>query len=176
MGVAGVWAAAAPLGVPSGKTGHHPGSEPWRGSAAAVSRAGSMPLLGSPDRRRHASALLAGFSPARGVINVPPPAPARVCVCGLVSGVLWHKSLCDAWWTLGYTRSCGGITGPHSESPWVAQGRIPNGTSGRLGGSFGCLGGSSGRLGQVFSLRLRYRACAPLARSSGAVSRHRPRP
>ena len=56
-GVAGVWAAAAPLGVPSGKVGHHPGSEPWRGSAAIVSRAGSMPLLGSPDRRRHASDL-----------------------------------------------------------------------------------------------------------------------
>ena len=47
-------------------------------------------MLGSPDRRRHASALPAGFSPARGVINVPPPAPVRVCVCGLVSGVLWQ--------------------------------------------------------------------------------------
>ena len=53
--------------------------------------------------------LPAGFSPARGVINVPPPAPVRVCVCGLVSGVLCQMLIlsCDAWRDLGHTRSRG---------------------------------------------------------------------
>ena len=32
--VAGVWAAAAPLGMPSGKDAHHPGWKPLQGSAS----------------------------------------------------------------------------------------------------------------------------------------------
>ena len=89
VGVAGVWAAAAPLGVPSGKDGRHPSGadgdppRPYPGRAPT-------PLLGSPDRRRHASALPAGFSPARGVINVPPPAPVR-CACAGSSRVSYVK-------------------------------------------------------------------------------------
>ena len=61
-----------------------------RGSAAAVSRAGSNALSWLPGPSTTRERPHAGFSPARGVINVPPPAPVRVCVCGLVSGVLWH--------------------------------------------------------------------------------------
>ena len=76
---AGVWAAAAPLGVPSGKIGRHPSGADGDPPRSYPGRA-PTPFLGSPDRRRHASALPAGFSPARGVINVPPPAPVR-CAC-----------------------------------------------------------------------------------------------
>ena len=54
--------------------------------------------------------LPAGFSPARGVINVPPPAPVRVCVCGLVSGILWR--VCR-----GMSRGRGGIS--HGSSRFV---------------------------------------------------------
>ena len=110
---------------------------------------GLLPLLGSPDRRRHASALPAGFSPARGVINVPPPAPVRVCVCGLVSGVLRlsrHVMHGLTWATLSHA---GGVTGLYSESTWVSRGSIFNGVSGCLRGSLGCSGGSSWRLGRV---------------------------
>ena len=80
--------------------------------------------------------LPAGFSPARGVINVPPPAPVRVCVCGLVSGVLCQMliSSCDAWRNLGHTRSRGGRTGLHSASRGLFL---------LLCGSRGCLRGSS---------------------------------
>ena len=48
-GIAGVLAAAAPLGMPSGKDGHHPGWKPLQGSAATVSQAGLQARAGSPE-------------------------------------------------------------------------------------------------------------------------------
>ena len=50
--VAGVLAAAAPLGMPSGKVGHHPGWKPLQGSAATMSQAGLQARAGSPDPSR----------------------------------------------------------------------------------------------------------------------------
>ena len=49
MEVAGVLAAAAPLGMPSGKIEHHPGWKPLQGSAAIMSQAGLQARAGSPD-------------------------------------------------------------------------------------------------------------------------------
>ena len=52
MEVAGVLAAAAPLGMPSGKIEHHPGWKPLQGSAAIMSQAGLQARAGSPDPLR----------------------------------------------------------------------------------------------------------------------------
>ena len=45
-------AAAAPLGMPSGKIGHHPGWKSLQGSAAIMSQAGLQARAGSPDPLR----------------------------------------------------------------------------------------------------------------------------
>ena len=125
----------APLGMHSGKTGRHP-SGTGGVDAAIVSRAGSNALSWLPGPSTTRERPHAGVSPARGVINVPPPAPVRVCVCGLVSGVLCQMliSSCDAWRNLGHTRSRGGRTGLHSASRGLFL---------LLCGSRGCLRGSS---------------------------------
>ena len=47
--VAGVLAATVPLGMPSGKVGHHPGWKPLQGSATAISQARLQARAGSPD-------------------------------------------------------------------------------------------------------------------------------
>ena len=47
--VAGVLAATVPLGMPSGKVGHHPGWKPLQGSAATMSQARLHARAGSPD-------------------------------------------------------------------------------------------------------------------------------
>ena len=47
--VAGVLAATVPLGMPSGKTGNHPGWKPLQGSAAIMSQARLHARAGSPD-------------------------------------------------------------------------------------------------------------------------------
>ena len=67
--VAGVWAAAAPLGMHSGKVEHHPSGaygdpqRPYPGRAPT-------PFLGSPDRQQRRAVSPAGFSPARVVVAV----------------------------------------------------------------------------------------------------------
>ena len=134
VGLAGVLAAAAPLGVPSGRpnvTPVEPTGIRTDRIPGGLQRPFWLPGPSTTRERPHA-----GFSPARGVINVPPPAPVRVCVCGLVSGVLCQMliSSCDAWRNLGHTRSRGGRTGLHS---------VSRGLFLLLCGSRGCLRGSS---------------------------------
>ena len=47
--VAGVLAATVPLGMPSGKIGHHPGWKPLQGSATIMSQARLHARAGSPE-------------------------------------------------------------------------------------------------------------------------------
>ena len=64
---AGVLAATVPLGMPSGKIGHHPGWKPLPGSAAIMSQA-----------RLHARAVSSGAQFSR-----TPPWRASGALCGL---------------------------------------------------------------------------------------------
>ena len=70
--VAGVLAAAAPLGMPSGKIGHHPGWKPLQGSAAIMSQAGLQARAGSPDplRRRGLWGLGFGVGPFHAITGL----------------------------------------------------------------------------------------------------------
>ena len=55
--VAGVLAASVPLGMPSGKVGHHLGWKPLQGSATTIlSQAGLQARAGSPNKYSESSA------------------------------------------------------------------------------------------------------------------------
>jgi len=82
--VAGVLAAAAPLGMPSGKVGHHPGWKPLQGSAATMSQAGLQARAGSPDPLRGTCKSPSGSH--RRDCNEHPLPSARKCVRGGVCG------------------------------------------------------------------------------------------
>ena len=93
-------AAAAPLGVPSGKTERHP-SGTGGVDAAIVSRAGSKrPWLGTPDRQQRRCNLPAGFAPARTATSAPNQAPLFPCaVCKMFTFGIDVSSIFDGCWT-----------------------------------------------------------------------------
>ena len=121
MGLAGVWAAAAPLGVPSGKTGRHPSGADGDPRRSYPGRA-PTPLLGSPDRRQHAS------DPARRVFTRS--GRHQRAASGACEGVRVRARL--------------GCLMSNLEIPGVHLG-----VSGCLRGSLGRPGGSSGRPGHL---------------------------
>ena len=112
-------AAAAPLGMPSGKVEHHPGWKPLQGSAATMSQAGLQARAGSPDPLRGTCKSPSGFSlsvsprresretcgrerdPRAGaharairITSTPFRAPPPVNVCGAGCAAFYHKRVC----------------------------------------------------------------------------------
>jgi hypothetical protein len=104
--VAGVLAAAAPLGMPSGKIGHHPGWKPLQGSTAIMSQAGLQARAGSPDPLRGTvcASLRRVFTDRRNCNEHPLPSASK-CVQGRVCGafpkrVCWFfdwGNICESW-------------------------------------------------------------------------------
>jgi hypothetical protein len=92
-------AAAAPLGMPSGKVGHHPGWKPLQGSAATMSQAGLQALAGSPDPLRGTCKSPSGSH--RRDCNEHPLPSARKCVrggvCGRVLGASSWGPILSSW-------------------------------------------------------------------------------
>ena len=76
--VAGVWAAAAPLGMHSGKTVRHPSGsvEPAGWTQRSYPRRVPTPFLGSPDRQQRRAVIEQGFHPQR---------PQRAAASGALS-------------------------------------------------------------------------------------------
>ena len=76
--VAGVLAATVPLGMPSGKIGHHPGWKPLQGSAAIMSQARLHARAGSPDPSEGTCKPPSGFH-RRDCNEHPPPSAKYAC-------------------------------------------------------------------------------------------------
>ena len=102
--VAGVLAAAAPLGMPSGKVGHHPGWKPLQGSAATMSQAGLQARAGSPDPLRGTCKSPSGFH--RRDCNEHPLPSASKCVRGRVCRGSRNPGTLDSGYLLLFFR-CG---------------------------------------------------------------------
>ena len=81
--VAGVLAATVPLGMPSGKTGHHPGWKPLQGSAAIMSQARLHARAGSPDPSEGTCKPPSGFH-RRDCNEHPPPSAKYACNVAVV--------------------------------------------------------------------------------------------
>ena len=88
--VAGVLAAAAPLGMPSGKVKHHPGWKPLQGSAATMSQAGLQARAGSPDPLRGTCKSPSG-SHRRDPSQAPPSERQKRCAGRGVRASFWGK-------------------------------------------------------------------------------------
>ena len=84
--VAGVLAASAPLGMPSGKVGHHPGWKPSQGSATTMSQARLHARAGSPDPSEGTCKSPSGFQ-RRDCSEHPPP--SATWVYGVVASGAW---------------------------------------------------------------------------------------
>ena len=100
--VAGVLAATVPLGMPSGKVGHHPGWKPLQGSATTMSQARLHARAGSPDPSEGTCKSPSGFHRRdcnRHPFRAPEKKGVRGKVCGAVgvraSGRQRLKSYCE---------------------------------------------------------------------------------
>ena len=86
--VAGVLAATVPLGMPSGKVGHHPGWKPLQGSVTTMSQAGFQACADSPDPSEGTcKSLRRGFTATTATST---PLELQMCVCAGQS--VWGKS------------------------------------------------------------------------------------
>ena len=94
-------AATVPLGMPSGKVGHHPGWKPLQGSAAAISQARLHARAGSPDPSEGTCTSPSGFHRRDRATSTPLRAPdmgVRGRVCGAKSqqrGKAQDSSACE---------------------------------------------------------------------------------
>jgi hypothetical protein len=117
-------AAAAPLGMPSGKVGHHPGWKPLQGSANdhVPGWVGSKPVP-APRTRYEVRASLRRVLTAATATSTPFRAPVRVCGEGVPgqSGVLGFKKDYDAGLNVFLKRAC---TPPGKRSGLITQGKI----------------------------------------------------
>ena len=77
--VAGVLAATVPLGMPSGKFGHHPGWKLLQGSATTMSQARLHARAGSPDPSEGTCKSPSGFH-GRDRNKHPPPSAKYGCI------------------------------------------------------------------------------------------------